>query len=173
MHRQSFCLWVLCPVFFVFRVYIYLTRVKPGCHIRCSMGFVPHVCLRCLTAIFSPVWRWWSLWSLCSAVWLCLSCWWSRTSLQSPSTGAWPRRRGGFWWRGQNHWLNPTVYALVKIWAVLIGISNIRILLTLQVISDNNNCIGFRGRFGIGSWLSLGITDLDKRMSSTFPSSYP
>lgn len=41
--------------------------------------------------------RWWSLWSQCIAAWLCPSCWWSRTSLLLPFTGAWHKRRGTCW----------------------------------------------------------------------------
>ena len=38
--------------------------------------------------------RWWSSSSLCSVAWPWRSCWSSRTSPPSPSTGAWARRRG-------------------------------------------------------------------------------
>lgn len=38
--------------------------------------------------------RWWSSWSLFSVVWLFHSYWWSRTSLPSPSTEEWHRKRG-------------------------------------------------------------------------------
>lgn len=71
----------------------------------------------------------------------------------------------------RKNWLNPTVYALVQIWAVLIGISNIRILLTLQIISDINKCIGFRGRFGIGLGFHWEILIRTKDHSLTTPSS--